>query len=370
MKLRDTVTDSVLRSRLASMAGSGLLGHALMLHEDPGGGGLALAVALAQLLLCRNPQDGDSCGVCASCSKVSRLVHPDLHFAFPVCSDRKLTSEAFLEQWRGLWAENPYFTEQEWYAASGSEGKSGAISVAEAKRIIERLNLTALEGHYKIMVVWLPERMNAEAANRLLKILEEPYDGTVFILVTQAPEKVLQTISSRCRFFRVPPMKPQEMAPFLEGRYGLSREQALSLAVASGGSFGMACALEEGRDDAAGAAALFRDLFTAASRKSLYDVIAAGENIAAVGSRDRQKAFCAYAAQAVRKIYMLRSSMEDIAGIPASEAAFYREAAARVPEGFCEKIIPHIDRAYMLVERNVNAKILFCDLADRFYTYM
>lgn len=190
-----------------------------MLHEDEGGGGLALAVALAQYLLCENRHDGDSCGQCSTCSRVSRLIHPDLHFAFPVSassrssSDKKPTSENYMEQWRELYAANPYFTEQQLYDALGMESKSGNISVAEAKRIIERLTLTALEGYYKIMVIWLPERMNSEAANKLLKILEEPYEGTLFILVTQAPEKVISTIlhgavicvCPRCRGRNLPP---------------------------------------------------------------------------------------------------------------------------------------------------------------------
>ena len=227
MRFADVIADGGIKARLSEMADSGMLGHALMLHEDEGGGALALTVALAQYLLCKDHKDGDSCGTCNTCSRVERLIYPDLHFVFPVNSgtkrgtDKKPTSDTYMAEWRALYAANPYFSEQQLYNALGIENKSGVIAVAESRKIIEKLTLTALEGYYKIMVVWLPERMNAEAANKLLKILEEPYDGTLFVLITHAPEKVMTTIASRCRCLRVPPMDTGELAacPFRFGAF-------------------------------------------------------------------------------------------------------------------------------------------------------
>lgn len=376
MRFVETVADKGIKHRIVEMADGGMVGHALMLHEDEGGGGLTLAVALAQYLLCENRHDGDSCGQCSACSRVSRLIHPDLHFAFPVSassrssSDKKPTSENYMEQWRELYAANPYFTEQQLYDALGMESKSGNISVAEAKRIIERLTLTALEGYYKIMVIWLPERMNSEAANKLLKILEEPYEGTLFILVTQAPEKVISTISSRCRHLRVPPMPRAELAAELEHRFSLAHEDALSVAASSSGSFGKACMRISGNADTEEYREILKSLIDASLSKDLYGAVLCGERAAALPGREKQKAFCTYACSFVRNMLMIRNGLSSIADADSDETEYISKTAFSVRQDFFDKAIAAMDRAYMLIDRNVSAKTVFCDLADRFYLYI
>lgn len=376
MRFSDVVADKGIKDRLVEMADNGMLGHALMLHEDEGGGALALAIALSQYLLCPGRHDGDSCGSCNTCSRTSRLIYPDIHFAFPVNSgsrqggDRKPTSDTYLAEWRSLYASNPYFSEQQLYNALGIENKSGVIAVAEAKKIIEKLTLTALEGYYKIMILWLPEKMNTDAANKLLKILEEPYDGTLFILITHSPEKVMTTISSRCRHLRVPPLKAEQLAGVLSERHGLSVEEAVSIARMASGSYGKALEIISGEDGDSGFREIMADLVSASISGNLYAVLEAGERAAALPGREKQKAFCEYASSYIRNLFLVKSGMDSLADADSSTLATLSSLSSRIKDDFCDRIVPFIDRAYMLIERNVSAKTVFCDLCNRFYVYI
>lgn len=376
MRFADVAASSVAKEKIVAMASQGMVGHALMLHEDEGGGGLALAIALAQYLMCEHKDNGDSCGVCSNCSRISRMIHPDVHFAFPVNtgtksgSDRRPTSETYLKQWRELFLDNPYFSEQQLYQCLGIDSKSGSISVSEAKRIIDILNLTALEGLYKVMVIWLPEKMNTEAANKLLKILEEPFPGTLFILVTHAPERVISTIASRCRRLRIPPMDRKELAHCLEKWLGISPEDAEYASCSSGGSFGKARSMIFGNGELEEISEILGDLVKASAGKDLYDVISCGERLASIGSKEKQKQFCVQAAEFVRTLYAIRMGAERTVNLPPAEIERMRQLAFSVKDDFFERIVRHIDRTYLLLERNVSPKTLFCDLANRFYAYI
>ena len=180
---------------LHQMVASGHVPHALLLHEDDGGGAFPLAINFLEELYDGSP-------------RVQKLIHPDIHFVFPVAGTDKPVSLQFMGKFRDLVLENPYFFENELYTAIGIEGKQGIISVNEARSILESLSLSAVEGGYRTVLVYLPEKMNAQAANALLKMVEEPPAKTLFLLITHAPEKVLVTISSRCLHMRVQPLSP------------------------------------------------------------------------------------------------------------------------------------------------------------------
>ena len=215
MRFADVIGNTEVAKVLASMADSGRVAHAMLMYENEGCGALALALAYVQYLNCADPSGGDSCGECPSCRQMSKLIHPDVHFVFPVnkgpkASDDKPTSESYIKYWRELAVANPYFTEADLQKAIGIESKSGLIAVAEAKSIISKLSLTAVADGYKAVIFYLPEKMNQETANRLLKMVEEPPEKTVFIFITHSPEKVLQTIFSRCQSIRVMPLTKEE----------------------------------------------------------------------------------------------------------------------------------------------------------------
>ena len=215
MKFSDIIGNRTVAEAMVSMADSGRVAHAVLLYENEGSGALALALAYLQYLNCLNPSGGDSCGQCPSCRQMEKLIHPDVHFVFPVnkgpkTSDDKPTSESYVKYWRELALADPYFTEADLQKAIGIESKNGLIAVAEAKSIITNLSLAPVYDGYKAVIFYLPEKMNQETANRLLKMVEEPPQKTLFLFITHAPEKVLQTIFSRCQSIRVMPLTKEE----------------------------------------------------------------------------------------------------------------------------------------------------------------
>ena len=203
MKFAQVQGNEDVKQALVGMVDSGRIPHAILFHEDDGGGAFPLALAFLQYLFCRDRHDGDSCGVCPSCGKIAKLIHPDVHFVFPTAAG--VLSEQYMEPLRKLVAERPDFREAELADALGIEGKNSMIAVTESRRLLEKLSLSALEGGWRAVVIYLPERLNAEAANRLLKMIEEPPAQTQFLLIAHQLERVLTTISSRCQRIRIRP---------------------------------------------------------------------------------------------------------------------------------------------------------------------
>ena len=330
------------------MADSGRVAHAMLMYENEGCGALALALAYVQYLNCANPSGGDSCGECPSCRQMAKLIHPDVHFVFPVnkgpkTSDDKPTSESYLKYWRELAVADPYFTEADLQKAIGIESKSGLIAVAEAKSIISKLSLASVSDGYKAVIFYLPEKMNQETANRLLKLVEEPPQKTLFLFITHAPEKVLQTIFSRCQSVRVMPLTKEEAA----------RVQALKP--------------EDDREEYNLYMDLFADLINSLVAKDLMTALECGETMAALDSREKQKAFCTFAGDCIRKIFMIQQNMSALAAVSPDEEAFYQGVAGRLAKTFCSRTITNIEKAVAMIERNVNSKIVFCDLVNRMF---
>ncbi|MCX4333404.1 MAG: DNA polymerase III subunit delta [Bacteroidales bacterium] len=373
MRFADIKGNDDVKAALVGMADSGRIAHAMLFYENEGCGALPLLLAYFQYLNCRNRQGGDSCGECPSCSRISKLIHPDLHFVYPVNAGSKIgtsvkpSSEAYLKYWRELVTANPYFLESELYAALGMEKKAGNIAVAESKFILDKLSMTSVEDGYKAVVIWLPERMNAEAANRLLKIVEEPPEKTVFLFVTHAPEKVLQTIFSRCQSLRVLPLSKQDVAEVLHSQFSIPCDQAESQACVSGGSIGVALNMLGDREDYDAFMDLFSDMLNAAAAKDLLTVLETAETIASWTSREKQKGFCTFAGECIRKIFMVKENMAVISNVPAEEMQFFTGIAAKCQKNFCPRAIGYINKASSLLDRNVNPKIIFCDLADRIF---
>ena len=348
MRFADIIGNDTVVKALSSMADSGRVAHAMLMYENEGCGALALALAYVQYLNCANPSGGDSCGECPSCRQMSKLIHPDVHFVFPVnkgpkTSDDKPTSESYLKYWRELAIADPYFTEADLQKAIGIESKTGLIAVAEAKSIISKLSLSAVSDGYKAVIFYLPEKMNQETANRLLKLVEEPPQKTLFLFITHAPEKVLQTIFSRCQSVRVMPLSKEEMA----------KVQALKP--------------EDDKEEYNLYMDLFSDLINALASRDLMTVLECGETMAALDSREKQKAFCTFAGECVRKIFMIQQNMSELAGVSPQEEDFYKGAAGRLAKTFCSRTITNIEKAVAMIERNVNSKIVFCDLVNRMF---
>ena len=348
MRFADVIGNEKVAKALASMADSGRVAHAMLMYENDGSGALALAMAYLQYLNCANPSEGDSCGECPSCRQMSKYIHPDVHFVFPVnkgskSSDEKPTSESYIKYWRELAVADPYFIEADLQKAIGVEGKSGLIAVAEAKYIISKLSLASVTDGYKAVVFYLPEKMNQETANRLLKMVEEPPEKTLFLFITHAPEKVLQTIFSRCQSIRVLPLTKEEA------------EQVKALKP------------QEDREEYDGFMDLFADLMNALISKNLMSALECGEAMAALDSREKQKAFCIFVSECIRKIFLIQQNLSQIADITTEEYEFYQKTAMGCGKKFCSRSIPYIEKVVSMIDRNVNAKMLFCDLVNRMF---
>lgn len=300
-----------LQETLRNMVDAGRVPHAIMLHEDDGGGGLAVALDFLSCLY------GEG-------NKVNKIIHPDIHYIFPIISGK--LSESYMGEWRALVTGNPHFTESDVNAALAVEGKLTQIGVGEARALIDVLNLNALEGGYRTAVIYLPEKMNAAAANKLLKVMEEPPALTQFVLITHDPDKVIATIRSRCQQFRIPPL----------------REKVKGL------EFGQ-----------------FAELMSALERKDLVAALEVGDSLAALPSRENAKAFCRFASEKLRDIFMVQQ------GVPvrADSGGDAAQWAAAAPKTFPRAAAADIDRACSLIDRNVNSKILFTDLVDRMYLH-
>ena len=321
-------SNAAVAAALRQMAESGRIPHAMLLHQNDGGAAFPLILDFLDEVYGHNP-------------RVKKLIHPDVHFIFPVAGADKPVSDRFIGEFRSLLLENPCFYENELYAAIGIESKQSLISVNEARSILEKLSLSAVEGGYRTVVLYLPEKMNLQAANALLKMVEEPPENTLFLLVTLEPEKVLTTIFSRCVFLRVRPFTREE------DRAVHAKEAA----------------------DVAALVDLFHDLMNAIFRKDLLGALEAGDAVADLGSRERQKRFCRVAGDCLRNIFLLQQGLSELADVPEDETAFYAEAAGKLRKSFVRSSLPALDRALLLLERNVNQKILFTDLVNRLYTF-
>ena len=348
MRFSEVIGNADVAKALVSMADTGRVAHAMLMYENEGCGALALALAYVQYLNCKNPQNGDSCGECPSCRQMAKLIHPDVHFVFPVnkgpkTSDDKPTSESYLKYWRELASANPYFVEADLQRAIGIESKNGLIAVAEAKQIISKLSLTAVADGYKAVIFYLPEKMNQETANRLLKMVEEPPVNTLFIFITHAPEKVLQTIFSRCQSVRVMPLSKDEQ----------QKVQALSPI--------------DDKEEYNIFMDLFSDFMNSLVSRDLMGALECGETMAALESREKQKAFCTFASECLRKIFLLQQKLPQIAGVSQQETDFYTHMAGRCGKKFCSRSVADIEKVVAMIDRNVNSKILFTDLVNRMF---
>ncbi len=237
----DIIGQHTIKERLIRSVREQRIPHAQLLHGPVGVGKLALAIAFAQYISCRNRTETDACGVCPSCVKYKQLAHPDLHFVFPIIKPPGKTStvcDDFLADFRKMFTNNPYFSVNDWYEKIGEGAKQGMIYSNESSEIIRKLSLKTYESEYKVMIIWLPELMNVDCANKLLKILEEPPEFTVFLLVTNNPDENLTTILSRTQHLKVQGLEEHEIVEALISQFPDSKRTDIENAArVAGGSF-------------------------------------------------------------------------------------------------------------------------------------
>lgn len=350
-------------TQLRQMAAADRLPHASLLLAPPGGGGLPAALAIATLLLCENRQGETACGSCKGCRKTAGNVHPDLHFAFPTVGS-KMTSDAFLPQWRTALKESPYQEANDWLQRIGAENKQGNITREECGNIVKKLSLKIFEGNYKIMLIWLPEYLGIEG-NRLLKMIEEPPERTIFLLVTERIEMILNTILSRCQLTKLAPATAPEMTAALEAR-GIPSERAAAAARLADGNYNLATALAE--NEAISHGPRFLIWMRACFQGSASALTSWTEDFAKLG-RENQKHFLRYALHFWRE-FLLLSVTDNADGnvrLPDDELASARKLLPLVDHDQLADISTIISECAEYVGRNANPKILFLDAGLRIH---
>ena len=371
MRFADITGQEELKRHLARTVDTGRVSHAQLFTGAAGYGALPLAVAYVQYLCCRHHRNGDSCGECPDCRQIAALAHPDLHLVFPVNKQGKKSGEAvrsdeFLPLFRELFAERGgCFTPQEWYDRLDL-GKTlkGMISAREADEIIRKLSFKSFEAEYKTVLVWLPETMNEEAANKILKILEEPWERTLFLLVSEHPERLLPTILSRTQEVAVPRIATEVLEAEARGRGIADPLQARTLARLAGGD---RIELEHqlsGEQDAARKE--YFELFCTLMRLSYNDrhleLIAWAEEAAQL-TREQQRGFLRDAARLLRESYMLHAGIREIGYLWGEELAFCTRFAPFVGSRNIEPLIDQIESAAAQIAQNGNPTIVFTHFA-------
>jgi DNA polymerase-3 subunit delta' len=352
------------KSKLIHNVQNGRISHALMFAGPEGSGNLAMAWAFVQYMFCKNPSSTDSCNECPSCVKIKKLSHPDLHWMFPVSNTediKKAKSDDYIVQWRTLLSEDPFLTYNRWVEFLELENKQFQISTDDSAEIIRKLALKSYEGGSRVVIIWLPEKMNAFSSNRLLKILEEPPENVVFILVSEALDTILPTILSRVQLVKIKAPTTPEIANFLETNFQKDSQTATDAAILSEGNMAKAIqAIHEKEVDP------FFESFITWMRLSygpnipeLLDWVDA----TAKSGRENQKNFLGYSIEAIRKCLLLNFKINSLVAMSYSEREnpFMKRFPERIHGGNCMKIIDSLSDALYHIERNGNPKVILLD---------
>lgn len=354
-----------LISHLKTSTDNGRISHAQLFVGPEGSGTLAIAVAYARYLLCGT--DNAACHL-----KFDHLSHPDLHFAFPVATNDKVkrhaVSDLFLEDWRTFLKEQPYGNLFDWYKLLGVENKQGQIGVDEAQDIVKKLSLKSYEGGYKIMLIWMAEKMNNAAANKLLKLIEEPPEKTVFILIAEQEDQIINTIRSRCQVLHFPALTEVDIATALTENFELAPAEAHKIAQQANGNYNKAVDLvNQDSEDL-----IFEEWFIAWVRAAfrakgnkavINDLIAWSETIAKTG-RETQKQFLHFCLNFFRQALLLNYTTKDLVYYEPKTNNFSLDKFAPFVHGNnIVEINKELNDAIYHIERNGNAKIILTDLS-------
>lgn len=366
MLFSEIIGQQAVKERLIRSVKDGRISHAQLFLGPQGSGSLAFAVAYAQYISCSNKQEHDSCGQCSSCIKYNKLVHPDLHFVYPVALSKDVrVSTDVAAQWRGAFLDNPYITLFNWFEQLDAENKQAVIGVEESGEILRKLSLTTYEAEYKIMIIWQAEKMNQQSANKLLKILEEPPDKTLFLLVCESEDQLLRTIVSRTQLIKINKISESDMIQSLGDRHGLSPEAAEKIAHLADGNYAEVLLLVNENENAGQNLLSFQKLMRASLKFDPKAVMAWIDEISAAG-RERQKNFLNYALHIMRESLVLNYADEELVKLAADEQEFVKKFSPFIHGSNVERFIEELNKAHYHMERNANPKILFMDLAFKF----
>lgn len=371
MLFQDILGLDHIKRHLSLSADAGRIAHAQLFIGKEGSGTLPMAIAYAQYLLCKNTS-GENTGGNEACNlKCNSLSHPDMHFAFPVANSGSVKSHAvsdnFMQEWRQFIAEQPYGNLFDWYRAIGIEKKQGQIGVDESQEIVKKLSLKSYEGGYKVMLIWMADRINTQASNKLLKLIEEPPEKTVFILIAEDEEQIIQTIRSRCQVLHFPPLAEDVIAKALEQR-GQDKQTAYRIAHEANGNFNKALDLMNNDSEDLVFEKWFvqwvRSAFKAKGNKAAINDLILWSNEVAKTGRETQKNFLKYCIAIIRQAMLLNYNVPELAYMRIHVEGFdLNKFAPFVHENNILDITEELENALYHIERNGNAKLVLTDLS-------
>lgn len=366
MLFREVINQRQVKATLLQALNRDRLGHALLFQAPEGAGGLPLALAFAQFLVCTSRNEEDACGECPACKKAAGFQHPDIHYSYPVVTrknlDKPLSSD-YIREWREFLQTQPYGNVQDWLQFIGAENKQGNITAHECLEILKNLSLKPFESRYKIQLIWMPEYLG-EQGNRLLKLLEEPPPSTVFILVAEQPERILGTLLSRTQLVKLLPLGQEDISGALVSRAGLGESQALQLAGIAAGNYREALQLIlHAHEDLLESLRLWLNLLLTASGKGLQEWL---EQIgSAKTGRENQKLLLRYFIYLVELALRARFLGPERLNLPPAELDFADRLNRIAGTGQLAALTPMLEDAIYHIERNANGRILFHALSIR-----
>ena len=372
MQIRDIIGQETLKVEMCRMVQSGRIPHAILLSGASGVGKLPLALALAQYIACGHRTDSDSCGVCPSCLQYSKLQHPDLHFVFPIVKNSTSdTGDTYVNDFREMVLKNPYCDQDDWTLALQAEKKQSVIYDSQGDEIERKLRLKSFSEGYKTVIVWQPDKMNETCANKLLKLLEEPPERTLFLFVTEHPELLLPTIISRLRPVNVPRLTEAQIREALIVKGGVSAEQAEDVTRLARGSYREALRVNDDKDRTKEFFSEFCELMRNAWRVGTQRDYAALQNMndwvgqmtqGKGASRERQCAFLQFAQRMFRENFISNYGEPQLNYMRAEEQKFATKFAPFINERNIETFMEQFSTAERQIAQNANARMVFFDL--------
>jgi len=367
MQFKSIIGQKALVKKLTSAYNENRVAHTQLFLGDEGSGPLAVAIAYSQFLMCDNKTENDSCGVCPSCKKFEKISHPDLHFYFPAATNSSVKkdpkSSLFLDKWRNYIAENnAYITLNGWLEYLGVGNKQGFIRKDDANEIIGKTALKAYEGKYKIFIIWMVDKMNDSASNKLLKTFEEPPKNTVIILIGNNYELLLPTVRSRAQLIKVPPLSDNDISHQLIKK-GATEEDAADIALISGGSWSMAQEIFENAGETQSNFLNFRKWLRLCFQPKDYgELLKFNQDMSKLG-REKQKSFLKYGIEIIHNSILNNHSNGNIIKKAGEELDFTKKFSQFINEANQKDMYKTLNDAIYHIERNAHAGILYSDLS-------
>jgi DNA polymerase III subunit delta' len=364
MFFRQVVGHNDLKKKLIQIAADDRISHAMLFLGMEGSGSLPLALAFASYLSCVGEKDNDACGICPSCLKYQKLIHPDLHFIFPVVKPdgaKRVISDMFIHQWRESLLANPYLSLNQWYGVIEAENKQGSIFVDDSDEIIRKLNLKTYESEYKIVIIWMVEKMNLQAGNKLLKILEEPPPKTVFLLISENTSLILPTILSRVQLIKVGKIETRELYDALLVRQGIEETKAAEIVKLADGNYLKAIELAQ-EENVNANLDKFIPLMRLSYMNDFNSLLGWVEEMSKMG-REKQKEFLIYCIRLLRENFIMNIDAQQLSRFSEPEKEFSSKFSRFIHRENITELAEEFNKAHYHIESNGYDRLVFLDLA-------